>query len=121
MANDTMTDTTASSLAKATKATLVSLRAAPGQRGALAELLVAGRDIVAETEPGTLYWVALQSESDPDDFAIFDLFADAGGRAEHFAGKVAAALQARAGELVEGGWEQGVLARIVHFDARAAT
>ena len=108
-------------ISSATKATLVSLRAARGKAGALAELLVAGRDIVAQTEPGTLYWVALRSETDPDELAIFDLFADASGRAAHFEGKVAKALQERADELVEGGWEQGVLARVVHYDVRAAT
>ena len=36
-------------ITSATKATLVSLRAARGKAGALAELLVAGRDIVAQT------------------------------------------------------------------------
>ena len=108
-------------ITSATKATLVSLRAARGKAGALAELLVAGRDIVAQTEPGTLYWVALRSESDPDEFAIFDLFADQNGRVAHFEGKVAAALKSRADELVEGGWDEGVLARVVHYDVRAAT
>jgi quinol monooxygenase YgiN len=116
-----MSDTTSSSLTAATKATLVPVRALPGQRDKLAELLLVGRDIVAQSEPNTLYWVALQSEADPDEFAIFDLFPNADGRAEHFGGQVAAALKARADELVVGGWEKGVLARVVHFDARAAT
>lgn len=108
-------------IAAATKATLVSLRAVRGKGDELAELLAIGRDIVAQTEPGTLYWVALRSESDPHEFAIFDLFADASGRAAHFEGQVAAALQSRASELVEGGWEQGVLPRVVHYDMHAAT
>lgn len=103
-----------------TKATLVRLRAAVGQAEALADLLVAGRDVVAQTEPGTLHWLGLRSEIDPDEFAIFDLFADASGRAEHFAGRVAATLKACAGELVDRGWDEGVLARAVHYDVQAA-
>ena len=33
---------------------------------------------------------------------------------------MAAALKSRADELVEGGWDEGVLARVVHYDFRAA-
>jgi len=33
----------------------------------------------------------------------------------------AAALKERTSELVEGGWERGVLARVVHYDVRAVT
>jgi len=102
------------------KATQITLRAAPGQREALVALLVAGRDIVARSEPGTIHWFALQSEADPDELAIVDLFVDQRGRAAHFEGQVAAALKARADVLVEGGWHEGVLARAVHYDVLAA-
>ena len=101
------------------KATYVKLAAAPGKAAALAEFLTKGRDLVAQTEPGTLYWVALHSEDQADQFAIFDLFADAQGRAAHFDGVVAKALSERADELVAGGWDQGVLANVVHFDVIA--
>jgi len=100
-------------------ATCIELRAASGQADALAAFLRAGCDLVAETEPDTLYWTALRWEDEPDRFAIFDLFADASGRAAHFGGQVAAALKDRAGVLVEGGWD-AVLAAVVHYEVRGA-
>ena len=101
------------------KATYIAVTAAPGKAAELAEFLTAGRDVVAQTEPETLYWVALQSEDQAGRFAIFDLFADDNGRAAHFGGAVAKALADKADELVAGGWDNGVLANVVHFDVRA--
>lgn len=100
----------------ARKATMITLRARAGKAEELRALLVGGCELVAQTEPNTLYWTALESEDQRGEFRIFDLFADEAGRAEHFAGKVAAALCERAAELVEGGWEQGVLAKVSHFE-----
>ncbi len=101
-----------------TKGCFIGLRAAEGQAQVLAAFLCGGRDVVEETEPGTLTWYALRSESDPNEFVIFDLFADEQGVQQHFAGKVAAALSERAAQLVEGGWEQVVRA-IRKFDVSA--
>lgn len=101
-------------LARATTATHIALRARPGQGDALAELLTAGGPIVEQTEPGTLFWVALRI--DEDDFAIFDVFADEEGRTAHFAGQVAALLKQQAADLVEGGWKDGVVANVSNFD-----
>ena len=99
----------------ARKANFIRLQARPGKAAALREFLIAGGDLVAQTEPQTLYWAALESEDRHDEFAIFDLFADQAGREAHFSGVVAAALADRAEELIIGGW-QGVLAEVVHFD-----
>ncbi len=101
-------------------ASFIGLRAAPGRAEALEAFLAAGRDAVASTEPGTLYWAALRSEDTPGRFAIFDLFADAAGRDAHFSGAVAALLREKAADLVEGGWEQGVLAHVEHYVVRSA-
>lgn len=100
------------------KATYITLTAAPGKAAELAAFLTAGRDAVAETEPLTLYWAALESEDRAGEFAIFDLFAGQEGRDAHFGGAVAKALSEKADELVAGGWKQGVLANVVHFDVR---
>lgn len=101
-------------------ATLVQLQAKPGKAGELEKFLRSGRDLVEATEPGTLYWFALRQEGWPERFAIFDLFEDTSGRAAHFAGKVAAALQEQSAVLVEGGWEDGVLKNVTNFSVTAA-
>ena len=101
----------------ATTASYIKLRAAPGQSEALAQLLTAAGPIVAETEPQTLYWVALQI--DENNFAIFDIFASNQGREAHFAGKVANLLKHKSAQLVEGGWEQGVVANVSNYSILA--
>ena len=77
-------------------ALLVRLEAKPGQEAAVAEFLKGGLAIV-EQEPKTITWYALQLG--PRTFGIFDTFADDGGRQAHLAGRVAAALMAKAPEL----------------------
>ncbi|KZM48445.1 hypothetical protein [Labrenzia sp. OB1] len=104
-------------LYSATTATYIKLEAAPGQSEQLAALLGAAGPIVAETEPKTLFWAALQI--DENNFAIFDIFADDSGREAHFAGKVAGLLKEQASALVAGGWDDGVVANVSNFDILA--
>ena len=104
-------------LDSATTATYIALEAAPGQAEQLAELLSAAGPIVAETEPQTLFWVALRI--DETNFAIFDAFADNSGREAHFAGQVAGLLNERAADLVEGGWDEGVVANVRNYEILA--
>ena len=77
----------------------VRLDARPGQEAALAEFLEAGLPLV-EQEPATISWYAVRLG--PSSFAIFDTFPDDQGREAHLAGRVAAALMARAPELLAG-------------------
>lgn len=95
-------------------ATYIKLEAAPGQSEQLAALLTAAGPIVAETEPETLFWAALQI--DENNFAIFDIFAGNSGREAHFAGQVAGLLNAQSSVLVAGGWDDGVVANVRNFD-----
>lgn len=104
-------------LYSATTATYIKLKAAPGKGPELAALLTAAGPIVADTEPKTLFWVALQV--DENNFAIFDIFADKAGREAHFAGQVAGLLNQKASELVIGGWDDGVVANVTNFDILA--
>lgn len=99
---------------------LILLTAAPGKSAALEKLLVAGRDIVAASEPQTPYWFALKLEGAADRYAIYDLFPDEAGQSAHFAGQVAAALKAQSAELVAGGWEEGVLKNVINLKVEAA-
>lgn len=92
------------------EATSIHFQAQPGKAQALADFLAEGAALVQSTEPETLQWVA-QREGE-NDFRIVDFFANEAGRAAHFAGQVAAALQSQAGELVASGWEEGVVANI---------
>src|SRR6516164_970748 len=75
----------------------VPLEAKPGKEKEVAEFLTAALPLV-QAEPGTVTWFAIQEG--PSSFAIFDTFDDEAGRDAHLNGKVAAALMARAGELL---------------------
>lgn len=104
-------------LQDASTATYIKIEAAPGQGDQLAALLSAAGPIVAETEPETLFWVALRI--DGTNFAIFDVFADEAGREAHFAGPVAGLLKEKAPLLVAGGWDDGVAANVRNFGVLA--
>jgi len=99
--------------AQSSCATAIEITAKPGQAHALAALLEKGANVVEQTEPLTLLWYALKL--DESRFMIFDAFASAQGRTEHFAGQVASILKTQAEALIEGGWEQGVVANARHF------
>jgi quinol monooxygenase YgiN len=79
------------------KALLVQLEAKPEKVGEVATFLEGGLPVV-EAEPGTTTWFGIQLG--PTTFGIFDAFADDAGRDAHLGGKVAAALMAKAGELL---------------------
>lgn len=78
-------------------ALLVRLEAKPGKESAVASFLQGGLPIV-EQEPATITWYAIKLG--PSTFGIFDTFPDDRGRQTHLAGQVAAALMAKAPELL---------------------
>jgi quinol monooxygenase YgiN len=78
-------------------ALLVRLEAKPGKEDEVAAFLRGGLAIVEE-EPATTTWYALRLG--PSTFGIFDTFPDEAGRQAHLAGRVAAALMAKASELL---------------------
>jgi quinol monooxygenase YgiN len=80
-------------------ALLVRFEARPGKEGDVERFLRDGLPLVQE-EPGTAVWFGIRLG--PSTFGIFDAFADDAGRQAHLAGRVAAALMARAGELFTG-------------------
>lgn len=75
----------------------VRLDAKPGKEAAVEEFLRGGLEIVQQ-EPATTTWYALRLA--PSVFGIFDTFPDDAGRQAHLNGRVAAALMAKAGELL---------------------
>jgi quinol monooxygenase YgiN len=75
----------------------VVLKAKAGKEAELAEFLKSAVPLV-DAEPGTISWYALQVG--PSTFGIFDTFAAESGREAHLSGKVAAALVAKAPELL---------------------
>lgn len=95
------------------EATFISLSAREAKSMHLAEFLTAGASLVAQTEPNTKLWYALNGGN--GQYAIFDVFPNEAGRAEHFQGQVAAALKENAPDLVENGWEQGVLENVRNY------
>ncbi|MGF7124458.1 putative quinol monooxygenase [Rhodococcus sp. TAF43] len=82
-----------------TAALLVRVEAKRGKENEAAQFLESALALVQE-EPDTVAWFALQFG--PATFGIFDAFPDDAGRQAHLAGKVAAALMARADELFVG-------------------
>jgi len=78
-------------------ALFVRLEAKPGKEEDVANFLKSGLPL-AEQEPATLAWFAIRLG--PSTFAIFDAFPDEAGRKAHLNGQIAAALMAKAGELL---------------------
>ncbi len=78
-------------------ALFVRLEAKRGKEQDVENFLLSGLPIVQE-EPATTAWFGIRLG--PSTFGIFDAFPDEAGRQAHLSGKVAAALMAKAGELL---------------------
>ena len=76
---------------------LVRLKAKPGKESVLGEFLASALPL-AQAEPATTAWFAIRIS--PSEFGIFDAFPDDSGRKAHLNGPIAAALMAKAGELL---------------------
>ena len=76
---------------------LVRLEAKPGKEAEV-ESFLRGALPAVQQEPGTTAWFALRLG--PSTFGIFDAARDEAGRQAHLNGQVAAALMARASELL---------------------
>ena len=75
----------------------VRLEAKPGKESAVEEFLRGGLALVQQ-EPATSTWYGIKLG--PSTYGIFDTFADDAGRQAHLSGRVAAALMAKASELL---------------------
>jgi quinol monooxygenase YgiN len=78
-------------------ALLVRVEAKPGKEMEVEKFLRKGLSIV-QWEPATTAWFAIRPG--PSTFGIFDAFPDEAGRQAHLTGRVAAALMAKASELL---------------------
>jgi len=78
-------------------ALLVRLEAKPSKESAVEEFLRGGLTLVQQ-EPATSTWYAIKLG--PSTYGIFDTFQDDAGRQAHLTGRVAAALIAKAPELL---------------------
>lgn len=78
-------------------ALFVRLEAKAGKESEVESFLLSGLPLVME-EPATTAWFGIRLG--PTTFGIFDAFPDDAGRNAHLSGKVAAALMAKAGELL---------------------
>ena len=75
----------------------VRLEAKPGKEADVENFLRSGLPLV-QAEPATIAWFGIRLG--PGTFGIFDAFPDEAGRQAHLSGKVAAALMAKASELL---------------------
>jgi quinol monooxygenase YgiN len=78
-------------------ALLARIVAKPGKEEEVAALL-SGALPLAQAEPATITWFAFRMSK--TEFGIFDAFPDDAGRKAHLNGPIAAALMAKAGELL---------------------
>ena len=78
-------------------ALLVKLEAKPGKEKEVEDFLRGGLPLVQD-EPATTTWYGIKLG--PSTFGIFDTFPDESGRQAHLNGKVAAALMAKASDLL---------------------
>ena len=76
---------------------LVRLKAKPGKESVLGEFLSSALPL-AQAEPATTAWFAIRISA--NEFGIFDAFPDDSGRKAHLNGPIAAALMAKASELL---------------------
>ena len=76
---------------------LVRLESKPGKEAEVEAFLKSGLALV-EDEPETTAWFAIRMG--PSTFGIFDAFPNDSGREAHLSGKVAAALMAKASDLL---------------------
>jgi quinol monooxygenase YgiN len=76
---------------------LVRLEVKPGKESEVGSFLKSGLALVQE-EPETTVWFAIRMGQST--FGIFDAFPDESGRKAHLTGKVAAALMAKASDLL---------------------
>ncbi len=76
---------------------LVRLVAKPGKEQEVADF-IQGALPLAQQEPETRSWYAIRI--DHSTFGIFDTFPDEAGRQAHLSGPIAAALMAKAGDLL---------------------
>jgi quinol monooxygenase YgiN len=79
------------------KALFVRLEAKAGKEAEIESFLRDGLSLVQE-EPATIAWFGIRLG--PTTFGIFDAFPDEAGRQAHLSGKVAAALMAKAPDLL---------------------
>ena len=79
------------------EALFVRLEAKPGKEAEVEKFLRSGLPLV-EQESETIVWFALRLG--PTTFGIFDAFPNDAGRQAHLQGQVAAALKAKASELL---------------------
>jgi quinol monooxygenase YgiN len=76
---------------------LARLVAKPGREEEVAAFLSSALPL-AQAEAATIVWFALRLSK--NEFGIFDAFPDDAGRKAHLSGPIAAALMAKAGELL---------------------
>jgi hypothetical protein len=75
----------------------VELNAKPGKERELEEFLKSAQPL-AEAEKGTVSWYAVKMG--PENFGIFDTFADDSGRKAHLNGEIAKALKSKGQDLL---------------------
>ena len=78
-------------------ALFVRQEAKPGKEAEVESFLKSGLPL-AEQEPATTAWFAIRMG--PSTFGIFDAFPDEAGRQAHLSGQIAAALMAKAPDLL---------------------
>ena len=87
-----------------TKSNYLRLNARSGQADALADFITPRDGSRSKTISAAAYWYALRDESNPDGFAVFDLFASESARETYVESGGPGAVRKNASSLLEEGW-----------------
>lgn len=74
--------------------------------------------LVNRVEPNTIFWAALKN--DDGSYALVATFTDMDALKAHFSGVAAITFQQNASQLIQGGWDNGVMKNIKNYDVLAS-
>lgn len=96
----------------ATVAGYIPITAVEGQGEVMGGVLKVLAPLVKESEPKTLHWFGIKKEKEDNTYGIIDFFSDSSGVDDHLSGKAAATLKGKASGVVQGGWDEGIVAKL---------
>lgn len=74
--------------------------------------------LVNRVEPNTIFWTALKN--DDGSYALVATFPDRDAFKAHFSGVAAITFQQNAAQLIQGGWEDGVMKNVKNYEVIAS-
>lgn len=105
-------------LEQAQLASYLTFKAIPGKEKEVDTLLQKVVALVNRVEPNTLFWVALKNED--GSYSLFAAFSDMDAFNAHFSGVAVTTIQQNAPQLIQDGWDNGVMKNIKTYNVIAS-